>query len=159
MILYELSENYRQVQDLIENGADNLNDTLQSLSDAIEEKAVNYAKIIKNIESQSLILKNEETRLQEKRKKLDNNVKKLKQSLEISMIHSNIKKINSPLFVFNIQKNVPSLKISDDAEIPHFYFVEQTPKLDKRALLEDVKAKKIELEGVELRQTESLRIR
>ena len=47
MNLYELKEAYLKVLDLIENGDEGLEDTLESINDTIEVKAENYAKIIK----------------------------------------------------------------------------------------------------------------
>lgn len=80
MNLYELSTNYLQIQEMIMEGAEGLEDTLESLNDAIEEKAVGYAKVIKNIEGQVLAIKEEEKRLAERRRSLESNIKRLFQS-------------------------------------------------------------------------------
>jgi Siphovirus Gp157 len=159
MNLYELKETYKRVQDLIEDGGEGLSDTLESIVEAIEDKAVNYAKVIKNIDSQITSIKEEEQRLESRRKSLENNVKNLKSALEIAMLDSDMKKIKTPLFSFNIQKNSPSLDIVDTSAIPLAYYVDQEPKLDKRKLLNDIKNNDVFLPGVEIRQSESLRIR
>ena len=158
MNLYELSTNYLQIQEMILEGAEGLEDTLESLNDAIEEKAVGYAKVIKNIEGQVLAIKEEEKRLAERRRSLESNIKRLKENLELSMLDTGKKKIKTNLFTFNIQKNPPSVKILDEEAIPSDYLVKQKPKIDKKAIINDLK-NGVEVEGVEIKQDESLRIR
>jgi DNA repair exonuclease SbcCD ATPase subunit len=156
--LYELSAAYQQIQQLIEDGSEGLEDTLESLNDAIEDKAVGYAKIIKNLEGQALAIKAEEERLAKRRKSLESNAKHLKQSLEQSMQDVGMKKFKTELFSFNIQKNPPSIEILNDAVVPETYFIPQEPKLDKKSILADLKEGKV-VPGVEIKQSEGLRIR
>jgi hypothetical protein len=156
--LYELSSAYQQIQTMIEEGSEGLEDTLQSLNDAIEDKAVGYAKIIKNLEGQALAIKNEEQRLALRRSSLEANAKRLKKALEESMLDVGKTKIKTELFNFNIQKNPPSIEILNDSVIPKNYFVPVEPKLDKKAILTDLKEGKA-VPGVEIKQSEGLRIR
>jgi len=158
MNLYELSSAYQEIQTLIEDGKEGLEDTLESLNDAIEDKAVGYAKVMKNLEAQAKAIKDEEKRLAERRKSLENNIKRLKENLQEAMIFNNKKKIKTDLFSFNIQNNPPSLKVTDDLAIPKGYWIEQEPKLNKREILEDMRQGAI-VDGVEITQGESLRIR
>jgi|SRR5690625_498413 len=157
MNLYELSAAYQEIQAMIEDGQDGLEDTLESLNDAIEDKAVGYAKVIRNLEAQSNAIRGEEKRLAERRKSLDNNIKRMKMSLEETMIHNDKKRIKTDLFTFNIQKNPPSIKVIDEDLIPKRFYVEQQPKLDRRSLINELKEN--EMPGVELTQGEGLRIR
>lgn len=158
MNLYSLSAAYQEIQAMIEDGQEGLSDTLESLNDAIEEKAVGYAKVIKNIEGQAKAIKEEEERLADRRKSLENNIKRLKLSLEQAMIDVDMKRIKTELFTFNIQKNPPSIEVLNDSVIPKNYFVEVEPKLDCKAILADLKNGK-EVAGVQIKQGESLRIR
>lgn len=158
MNLYKLSEAYQQIQNMIEDGAEGLGDTLESLNDAIEDKAIGYAKVIKNLEAKAKAIKEEETRLADRRKSLENNIKRLKTSLEQAMIDLNKKRIETDLFNFNIQKNPPSVEVLNEKEIPENYFVPVDPKLDKKAILADLK-NGVEVPGAEFKQTEGLRIR
>lgn len=158
MNLYELSDSYKQIQQLIEDGAEGLEDALLQLNDAIEEKAVNYAKVIRNLESQSAAIKDEEKRLYERRKSLENNVKRMKESLYDAMKYNDKKKIKTDLFSFNIQNNPPSLSVLDDSAIPQGYWIAQDPKLNKKEIMNDIK-QGVSVEGVEVTQGESLRIR
>src|SRR5699024_2002331 len=101
MNLYELSESYMQIQTMIEEGVEGLEETLESLNDAIEDKAVGYAKVMKNLEGQVKAIRDEEKRLSEKRRSLENNIKRLKESLQDSMLFNNKKSIKTDLFNFN----------------------------------------------------------
>ena len=66
-------------------------------------------------------------------------------------------KIKTDLFSLNIQKNPPSLNVISEENVPdEFYIVER--KLQRTELLKAMKAG-LEVEGVEIKQGESLRIR
>src|SRR5690606_32690570 len=70
MNLYELTGAYLQIQNMIEEGAEGLEDTLESLNDAIEDKAEGYGKIIRNLEAQANALREEEKRLADRRRSI-----------------------------------------------------------------------------------------
>lgn len=157
MNIYELTQSYQQIMEMIEEGQEGLEDTLESLNDAIEDKAVGYAKVMRNLEAQASAIKEEEKRLSERRKSLENNVKRMKESLQENMIHNDMKKIKTDLFTFNIQKNPPSLNIENEELIPKRFYEEQLPKLNRKELLKELKES--DIPGVEIKQGESLRIR
>lgn len=158
MNLYELSGAYKEIQELIEDGKEGLEDTLEALEGALEDKAIGYAKVMKNLEAQASAIKEEEKRLRERRKSIENNIKRMKESLQGAMEYNNIKRIKTDLFTFNIQKNVPSLKVNENALIPAEYFEKQDPKLNRKALTDAIK-NGLTIDGVELIQSEGLRIR
>ena len=160
MNLFELTENYVKFFTEFEN-ADEITDEMQELANnlnvEIEEKCDNYAKMIKNLEADVEAFKNQEKIFNEKRKSAENKVKWLKQNLQASMELQGRKKVKTDLFSFNIQKNAPSLEIRDENNIDDSYYVIER-KLNKRELLNDIKEGLI-VDGVEIKQTESLRIR
>jgi len=73
------------------------------------------------------------------------------------MIVTDKKKFKTEYFSFNIQKNAPSLDIANEDHIPDKYYITER-KLQKRELLDAVKGG-LEVDGVLLKQSESLRIR
>jgi len=159
--IFELTGNILKLQELLENGEideQTFKDTMESMEFEIEEKADGYAKIIKNITSDIEGYKTEEKRLANKRTVLQNRVITLKTDLENSMVVLDKKKFKTQLFSFGIQKNAPSLDIKFEGFIPETYFVDQEPKLDKKTLLKDIKGG-AKIEGVGIKQSESLRIR
>jgi hypothetical protein len=161
MNIYEIADNYLTIQRMLEDGEidiDTFNDTLESIEFDLHEKADNYAKLIKNIESDINGLKDEEKRLADKRRALENKVLSLKKNLEHSMVLVDDKKFKTDLFSFNVQKNAPSLEVVFEEKIPEEYYIPQAPKLDRKELLKAVKGG-LEVEGVGIKQTESLRIK
>lgn len=154
MKLYELTEAYKNIYDLED---DSLTETLDTIQGAIEEKAVNMAYVIKNIDGDIDAIDKEINRLQERKKSAKNKQTRLKNYLKDSMEQIGMEKLSTPIFNFNIQKNPPALIVEDESKIDDKYFiVEKT--LDKKAIKEAIK-QGAEIEGVSLKQSESLRIR
>lgn len=159
--LYELTEMYQNISNLIEEDADNetLEKALDEITDSIQIKAENMAKLIKSIEGNINALKDEEKRLQAKRKALENKVVNIKEYLENQLKAMGLKKVQGNLFTVSIQKNPQSVNILNEDLIPEqFKKVVTTTKIDRKELLAALKEGQ-EIEGAEIKQTESLRIR
>lgn len=157
MNLYELSLAFQEVQNM-DLDPEVMKDTLDSIEDAIENKAENIAKLIRNLESDVSAYKEEEDRLKTKRQATENKVKWLKTYLEDNMKLTGKTKFKSGMFNFSIQKNPASVNITDERIIPDEFLIQQPPKVDKSSLKEALK-NGIEVPGAELKQTEGLRIR
>nr|DAX93365.1 MAG TPA: resistance protein [Bacteriophage sp.] len=157
MNLYELSLAFQEVQNM-ELDPEVMKDTLDSIEDAIESKAENIAKLVRNLESDVSAYKEEEDRLKTKRQATENKVKWLKTYLEDNMKMTGKTKFKSGMFNFSIQKNPASVNITDEKAIPEEFLIPQPPKVDKTSLKEILK-RGIEVPGAELKQTEGLRIR
>lgn len=158
--IYELSSNWQQLQQLIEDGEldqEILQDTLEGINGEIEEKADGYAKVMKNLQKDIDGLKAEEKRIADKRKVIENSIKSMKQTLGNAMVMTGKTKFKTDLFSFGIQKNAPSL-IVDDESLVGEEFVKISTSLDKTAIKNALKAG-IEVQGVHFEQSESLRIR
>jgi len=157
--LYELTGQFRTIYDMDELDENVWLDTLESLEGEIEEKADGYAKVITNLTADIEPLDKEIKRLQAKKQVIQNKITGLKESLQESMQATGKTKFKTDLYSFNVQKNPASVEVLDENKIYIDYFkVEQVRKLDKKLLLADLKAGK-EVPGVEIKQTESLRIR
>ena len=161
MKLYELQQSYLNLQELLENAdipQEVIIKALDEVGEQLEEKAENIAKLIKTLEVDITGFKEEEKRLADQRKVLENRVKNLKEYLDGAMKATGKLKFKGKLFSFNIQKNPPSVDIINEKSIPSEFFIEQQPLLDKKALLAALKEGK-EIEGATIKQTESLRIK
>lgn len=126
--IYELAAEYQQfMQMLVE---DPTNEELQNLfeiaADDLEEKAENYAKMIRNLESDIAGAKAEENRIKENRQAWEKSVDRLKDNLKAVMIATGKRKFKHGNFSFNIQKNggalpvivdVPTEELPDDLVI------------------------------------------
>lgn len=156
MKLFELTGAFNQVADMLEYDSENaaIIDTLESIDLAIEEKADGYAKLIRNQEASSKAFDEEIKRMKERKQAIDNNVKRMKLSLQNAMVEIGKTKFKTDLFSFNIQKNQPSVEIIDESLIPD-EFKKVKIEFDKAA----IKKAEEEVPGVEIKQSESLRIR
>lgn len=160
MKLFELTSQYQRVLAMVDEEADMdvIRDTLVSIEGFITDKAESIAKLIKSIDADIEAIQAEEKRLYDRRKALENRRNSIKEYLETQLISAGIDKVKGTLFTISIQNNPPSVNIQDDATVPEKYYIPQPPKLDKRALIEDLKAG-AQYEGIELVQTKGVRIR
>lgn len=158
--LFDLSTDYQQLYDLIVEQEDEqiLKDTLASINDAIEDKADGYVAVIKTLEGDNKAIDEEIKRLRQRKTSNQNGVKRLKESLQEVMEQTGKEKFKTALNSYSIANNPPSLDITDESLIPKQYYIEQQPKLDKKELLKVVKDG-LEIKGVELKQSRSLRVR
>lgn len=152
MKLYELAQNYLNLQELLENeeiGEEIIEAALKKVKGSIEEKAENYAMIIKNLEAQAEICEKEERRLANKKVVLRNKAKKLKDNLQECMLDMDKPKIKGKLFSFIIQKNAPSVSILDENLIPE-EFIKTERIVVKQDILNALKKGK-EIKGAALK--------
>ena len=122
--LYELTNNYETVLNMLyDEDVDEqmILDTLESIEGEIEDKADNYAKIIKELEAKKNARKEEAKRLTESAKVFENRANTLKQNLFNAMKQTGKTKFATDLFTFNIAKNGGLQKITIEGEVPEEY--------------------------------------
>lgn len=145
MKLYELSQNYNNLYDLLENEEvpiDVIEEALTEIEDEIEDKVDNTAKLIKHFEGTIKMFKEEEDRLKARRKVYENRVKSLKDYLLNQFEFMERNKVEANTFTVRRQANPPSLEIQNEEEIDEQYLIPQKPKPDKKTILNDLKAGK-----------------
>ena len=165
--LYDLTGDYAKFAEYMEQVElepemqEALEDALNNLDEDIEIKLENYAKIIKNFESDIAGLKAEEERLAKKRKAMENSIKHMKERMTIAMQQTGKLDIKGELFKFKVQANPPAvvMDVNYIEDVPEKYLIAQDPKIDKKKLAEDLKAG-VDLDGVaHLEASASVRIR
>jgi len=160
MRLYELSENFIKLQEMFENDLieeQTYKDTFEILSFESEDKIEGVCKVIKNLEAEQKAFSDEIERLQNRKKVIENGVKRLKDSIISHMKITNNKKINAGLFkVTKIEREV--CNITNEEAVPAEYLIEQKPRVDKTSIKSDLKDGK-KIAGVELAKTEYITIR
>ena len=159
--LYELTNDWLQLMDMLEDGADEdvINDTLEGLDYEIEQKADGYARVIRNLEADAAGLKTEIDRMTDRKRVIENNITRLKKNLQEAMEMTGKVKFKTDLFSFNIQNNTPSVVIDNIDDIPREYVVLQEPKIDKKKIAADIKAGVNLSYFAHLEQSRSLRIK
>ena len=164
--LYQLSNNYVQALDFLTDPEQDLplavvNDTLEGLEGELQDKAVNVAKFLRNMETTVQAIKAAEDAMAKRRKALDTRVTWLKDYLKTTMEATGISKIECPYFKLSIAKNPAALELFDTAAIPAQYKHSETvtiEHIDKATLKSDL-AKGQSIQGARLTYGTRLSIR
>ena len=162
--LYELTGAALTLRNLLLEGEldpEAIKDAIENNNEEITLKLENCAKVIKDIESDIAGLKAEEERLANRRKTYENNIKALKSKMQEALLATGERKLKGQLFSFNVQTNPPSVVIDEQyiENIPEAYITKPEPVVNKKKLLEDLKAG-VDLDGIaHLETSESIRIR
>lgn len=122
--IYQLANNYETVLNMLYNeeiDEQMIFDTLESIDGEIEDKADNYAKIIKELEAKQKARKEEAKRLTDSASVFENRVKALKNSLFNAMKEIGKTKFATNLFSFNIAKNGGKQALTIDGDVPEEY--------------------------------------
>jgi len=144
--LYELSGNYLHALDALTDPEADIplevvTDTLEGIEGELQEKAVNVAKFMKNMEATAEAIKEAEGQMARRRKAIENRVKWLKDYLKSNMEACGISKIESPWFRLAIQKNPAAVNIVDEDTLPDEFKEEiVTVKIDKTGIKNALKA-------------------
>lgn len=163
--LYELTGDYETLLHMLfdeEEDEQCILDTLEGIEGEIEAKADGYAKVIRNMELSVAGIRDEQDRLQRRRKMIEGNISRLKKHLFDAMKFTGKTKFKTDLFSFSIAKNggkQPLEVFTDDPDSVPEAFQKHVTEINKeavRAALE--KGEKLDFAALKERG-ESLRIR
>ena len=139
MKLHEMSKDYIGFLESDMKGEE-LTDCLDSIEDAIDEKALNIVKLVSSLDVDVEGLSKEIKRLQDKKKAITNNQDKLREYLRYNMEITGINKIKHPLFNITLGKPTITAEIVDIDFLPdNFVNTEIVMKADKKAILKALK--------------------
>ncbi len=148
--LYELTEEARELQDMIEEyPPETFSDTIESLQLMIEDKADSYAAVNQNITNEITALKAEEERLRTRRSALERNQMRLMKAIREAMNALGKTKIKTEKFTFSVSKNGGLQPIEVDAEKLPDKFKKMIFEPDNDRIREAIKAGET-IEGVEV---------
>ena len=160
--LFDISKRYINILELAENPdipSEVFEEALREMDGELNEKLENIVAFIRSLEGDVSTIKNEVDRLNSRKKAAENKINSLKRNMEECLRAVNKTKIKTSLNTISIQKNAPSVNVLDEKLIPkEFRKEEVVVSIDKKSILFKLK-EGIEIEGCELKQTESLRIR
>ncbi|EOU1691155.1 siphovirus Gp157 family protein [Clostridium perfringens] len=165
MKLYELTQNYRNLESLLDNLGEQegltvemIHGALGQVEDDINTKIENTCKVIKEIEADSIGIDEEIKRLSALKKQKENAVKKLKEYVEFEMNGIGLTKVEGKLFKISFRKS-KVVKVLDETKIPkEFIKVKITESISKTDLSKALKSGEI-IEGVELVENKTLQIK
>lgn len=162
--LYELTDEYKTVEGMLydpEVDEQTVIDTLEAISGEIEDKADNYAKLIRELKADADKLAEEEQRMRARRQSLESRAERLKTTLQANLEFIGKTKFKTALFSFSVSPNgglQPLMITANLDEIPGKYLIPQDPKPDNAKIRELLATKEVEWAHLEPRG-KSLRIR
>lgn len=162
MKLYELTGSFNEIFSLLESdeeiNLDALEDTLQAIEGALEQKAGGIAKMILSLQKTAEAFGSEASRLADKKRAFENKVKWLKDYMMQAMEAVSKDKIQTDVGTISRQKSPASVSVIDAKAIPDEFWYYPDPQLDKAAVMSVLK-RGTQVPGAELRQGYHLRIR
>lgn len=154
--LYTLQGWRALIQSQIESGEEGLEDTLESIECAIEDKLEGYAMVIRNLESDAAAYENEEKRFKEKKLAAKKGVERMKKAIYDEMVQGGKEEVKTGLFTFKFRNNAPAVHITDESLIPDTFF--KTERVVRKDMLKE-SLKEMAVPGAELRASRSLQIK
>lgn len=163
MTIYEITNDYLQLMQMMEDpelDPQTLADTMEGIEGELEDKADNYARVMKNMEADLNGIKAEIERLSTRKKTIENNIKRMKEALQFSMETTGKTKFKTDLFSFGIRKNAPAVVMDEPyiENVPERFLKYSDPTINKTAIKEAIQNGE-DLEGLaHLESKNSLRI-
>lgn len=143
MKLYEISNEFQKIVDLIENCDEmtpELIAELESVSQDASAKVINIGAFIKNLEAESQSMDSYIKNMQERQAKVDKKIESLKDYLKYNMDILKLNKVESPEFDVQLRANQYSLDLFDQALIPKEYIrVKESVSISKQDIIKDLK--------------------
>ncbi|MCS9997129.1 siphovirus Gp157 family protein [Weissella confusa] len=138
MNLYDLTGKYKRLYEL-DIDDEVFNDTIESLDDALEEKLTGYAYVIRNLEADEVALKEEERRLNDKRKAVATKIENIKGRVEQAMFELGLDSAPAGTMKFKFNKS-NKVVIDDEENIPDDFVKVKTERaIDKKAIKAAIK--------------------
>ena len=138
--LYDLGEAWANVIDL-ELEEEQTAQLLGQIEEAVEQKVENIGLARRSIDGEVNILKDEINRLTERKRSLEKKSDWLKEYAYQAMKQFGIEKVKGTFLTVWIQNNPMSVEVVDEKKVPKVFRVKQPDKIDKKALLDELKSK------------------
>ena len=139
--LYQITNAFPMLMTQEEMSEEDKKKVEKELIELLQQKSQNLIGYTRNIELTIEAMKNEEKRISEQRKTLENRLIKFKEYVKECMEQGGFAKLETPLGTLSIAKNPPSVEIINEDEIPKEFKQEiVSTKIDKTAIKEHFKA-------------------
>lgn len=157
--LYELSDSINRVSEMIEEGVEGLEDTLESLDLTFQQKVEGIIKLQRSKESESEMIENEIKRLKSRSDKLKKDAAWLGGYVEREMLNTDTREVKSSLFKIKLNLSPSRVEVINQKLIPEeFMRTTLTVVPDKMAIKESLKNGEI-VPGTELKQDLKLSVK
>jgi hypothetical protein len=151
MRLYEITNQFENVfNQLDENGelSQEMMESLDSLKDDFENKAISVACYIKNIEAEEAAIEHAIDDMKVRKAKLTKKAESLSDYLQCNLQKLSINEIkSSPYFKIKLKQCPPSVDVFDEKAIPPEFWRE---KVTTTTSVDKIKLKEVMSEGIEV---------
>ncbi len=152
LTLYEINNAAKELQLLLlqeEMTPEEYEKAMAEIKRIFIEKNENIIKLIRNMETAAEGMKEEQERLYNSRKNLEEGIKKLKEMTQSILEQNNMTKLITPAGTMSIAKNPMSVEIIDESLVPEEYKKTKiVVEVDKAKLKEHYKSTGEIIEGV-----------
>lgn len=164
MKLYELTDAYAELAALLdecesEEEAAQLWAQMDEIGASIAEKADNYARFLRNKQTEVDGLDKEIARLQKRKRSAENQIEQLREHMKFAMGVAGATEIKTALGKWTVRKNAPRVEVLDESEVAPEFFEPQPPKLMKSRLQQHWKDTGEIPDGCDVVQSESVQFR
>lgn len=162
--LFELSDQYLGVLDLLEQADDVdphiLEEALDSIAGKITQKAEGIAGLVRQLEGMAELRAAEAKRMKALADADEKRAGRLRDYLLRNLQAVGTEKVETSRFSIRVRLNPPSVQVTDEAQIPADYIrTVTTTSVDKRAILEQLKTTGEVVPGVEISRGSRVDIR
>lgn len=158
MTLYELTASAAELYELLQNDEideQTVSDTLEGMG--IDEKLEGCCKVVSQFNADILALKEEEERLNKKRKTAESGAKRIRANLLNYLETTGKKKATAGLFTISARSG-KKVKITDETILPKSVLAEQPPKIS-RTEIKKLLDSGVAVAGAELEISTTLQIK
>lgn len=158
MNLYQITQSTQQLLEMLSEGEipeDVYKDTVESLG--AENAIDDVVKAIRNKQADVEMFKAEADKFDEKAAAAQKSVDSMKKLILDYMRATDQKKTGTGLFTVS-RRSSKSCELIDETKIPEQFFIPQPAKIDKKAILAELKEGK-EITGARLKESESIMIK
>ena len=164
MKLYQLTDAYAGLAALLdecesEEEAAQLWAQMDEVCASIAEKADNYARYRRNMQSEVDGLGKEIERLQKRKRSAENRIEQLREHMRFAMGVAGATEIRTALGKWTVRSNPPRVEVLDESEVAPEFFEPQPPKLMKSRLQQHWKDTGEIPDGCDVVQRESVQFR
>lgn len=139
--LYEITNAFPALMESDEITEENKKQIEEELTVLLQQKSQNIIGYTKNIELTINAMKEEEKRIADNRKALENKLSNFKQYVKECMERNGITKIETGLGTLSLAKSPISVEITNEDEVPDEYKLEVvTTKIDKKKISDNFKS-------------------
>jgi len=155
--IHQAISNYENLRERLigqdpELDEDTLADTLEGLTDLHEIVAALVRSALQD-EALAAGLKGHIETMEGRLERLRERASERRQIARDVMVETEVKKITAPDFTVSVRAGAPALVVTEEAAIPQVYFEPREPRLNRQALLSDLK-QGVDVAGAQLSNPE-----